>query len=84
MKTSIISNEKTLTLEVYSIDEAVKRRRLTKQEGIDEHDWQKGIAAPVDDKHYIYIDGTFAGIAYSKPTKEEAIAIAKDTIEWYS
>jgi hypothetical protein len=42
MKTSITSNEKTLTLEVYSIDEAVKRRLLTKQEGFDEHDWQKG------------------------------------------
>lgn len=84
MKTSIIHNGKELTLDVLSIDEAVKAKKLTKQEGIEHHDWAKNASLPTDNKHFIYVDDTFAGIAYKNPSLEEAVNIAKDTIEWYS
>lgn len=52
--------------EILSIDQAVKRRYLTKQEGIEHHSWQKNVCCPVDTKLFVYVDGSFIGIANSK------------------
>lgn len=46
-------------IKVLTIDEAVQCHLLTKQEGLDMHDWRKGNPLPVDQKHLIYYDGEF-------------------------
>lgn len=85
MKTTIVKNKVNLVIEALTVGEAHEAGYLTYSEYLDHSNWVKSKNAPIEDKFFIYVNGTFAAIINgNEPTEEQVVMAASDTIEFLS
>lgn len=77
-------NQAEIKLEILTIEEAVKKQRLTREDATHYHTWHKNAVSFVDNKHLVYTNDDYGvvcqGVTDNFPTEKELDDIA---IKWF-